>query len=56
MKTFDLFSAAEFNDWHLTLAAGAHLGRGGVALLIVLAGLAVAFSALSLIEEQEGRS
>jgi uncharacterized membrane protein len=46
---------AGFNDWHLTLGAGAHLGRGGVVLVIVLAGLAVAFSALSLIEERFGR-
>ncbi|HVZ73107.1 MAG TPA: glutamine amidotransferase [Polyangia bacterium] len=44
-----------FNDWQITLGAGAHLGRGGVVLLIVIAGLAVGVSALSLIEERFGR-
>src|SRR5262249_9165441 len=48
-------SGATFNEWHLTLGAGAHLGRAGVALLIAVARLAVAFSALSLIEERLGR-
>jgi uncharacterized membrane protein len=45
----------EFNDWRLTLGAGTHLGRLGVVLLMVVAVLAVAFSALSLIEERRGR-
>jgi uncharacterized membrane protein len=44
-----------FNEWHLTLGAGAHLGRLGVVLVMALAVLAVAFSALSLIEERFGR-
>jgi uncharacterized membrane protein len=55
MKGTGFHFPTEFNDWHLTLGAGAHLGRGGVALVIVLAALAVAFSALSLIEERFGR-
>jgi uncharacterized membrane protein len=46
---------AEFNDWRVTLGGAAHLGRGGVVLLVALAALAVAFSALSLIEERRGR-
>jgi uncharacterized membrane protein len=46
---------AEFNEWHLSLGAGTHLGRLGVVLLMAVAGLAVAFSALSLIEERLGR-
>jgi uncharacterized membrane protein len=48
-------AATEFNEWHLTLGAGAHLGRPGVVLVMALAVLAVAFSALSLIEERFGR-
>jgi uncharacterized membrane protein len=51
----DFHFPTEFNDWHLTLGASAHLGRLGVVLVIVLAALAVAFSALSLIEERFGR-
>ncbi len=49
------FANGAFNDWHVTLGASAHLGRGGVVALIVVAGLAVCFSALSLIEERFGR-
>jgi uncharacterized membrane protein len=45
----------EFNDWRLTLGAGAHFGRLGVVLLMAVAVLAVAFSALSLVEERRGR-
>lgn len=45
-----------FNEWHLTLGAGGHLGRLGVVLLIVAAALAVAVSALSLLEERAGRT
>ena len=41
-----------FNDWRIALAATAHLGRVGVALLIGAAVLAVALSALSLAEER----
>jgi uncharacterized membrane protein len=46
---------AEFNDWHLSLGASAYLGRLGIVLLMAGAALAVALSALSLIEEQFGR-
>ncbi|HTA19266.1 MAG TPA: glutamine amidotransferase [Polyangia bacterium] len=46
---------AQFNEWHLTLGASAHLGRLGVVLLMTLAALAIALSALSLIEERFGR-
>jgi uncharacterized membrane protein len=53
MNATDLSHA--FNEWHLTLGAGAHLGRLGVVLVMALAVLAVAFSALSLIEERFGR-
>ena len=49
------FANGGFNDWHVTLGASAHLGRGGVVALIVVAGLAICFSALSLIEERFGR-
>ena len=45
----------QFNEWHLTLGASAHLGRLGVVLLMTLAVLAIALSALSLIEERFGR-
>jgi uncharacterized membrane protein len=55
MKGLDLHFPTGFNDWHLSLGATAHLGRLGVVLLMVLAALAVAFSALSLIEERFGR-
>jgi uncharacterized membrane protein len=48
-------AAGTFNDWRLTLGASPHLGRVGVAALVVVAGLAIAFSALSLIEERFGR-
>ena len=44
-----------YNDWRVALGASSHLGRAGVALLIAIAALAVAFSALSLIEERLGR-
>jgi uncharacterized membrane protein len=47
--------SAEFNDWHLSLGASEHLGRLGIVLVMAVAVLAVAFSALSLIEEQLGR-
>jgi uncharacterized membrane protein len=45
----------EFNDWRLTLGATARFGRLGVVLLVTAAVLAVAFSALSLVEERRGR-
>ena len=44
-----------YNDWRVSVGATAHLGRLGVALLLVGAVLAVALSALSLIEERRGR-
>ena len=49
------FAGVPFNEWHVTLGAGAHLGRLGVVLLMTVAALAMAFSALSLIEERHGR-
>jgi uncharacterized membrane protein len=49
------FGVGQFNDWHVTLGAGSHLGRLGVVLLIAVGALALAFSALSLIEERLGR-
>jgi uncharacterized membrane protein len=60
MNATELFTGsgsagATFNEWHVSLGAGAHLGRGGVVLLIAIAALAVALSALSLIEERLGR-
>ena len=45
----------EFNDWRLTLGASARFGRIGVVLLVTVAALAIAFSALSLVEERRGR-
>jgi uncharacterized membrane protein len=45
----------EFNDWRLTFGASSHIGRLGVVLLLATAALAVAFSALSLIEERRAR-
>src|SRR6187549_464871 len=44
-----------YNDWRLAMGATAHIGRLGVALLFVAAGLAIALSALSLAEERRGR-
>jgi len=46
---------SDFNDWRLSFGAGAHFGRLGVVLLMAAAALAVAFSALSLIEERRAR-
>jgi uncharacterized membrane protein len=46
---------ATFNEWHVSLGAGAHLGRVGVVLLMAVAALAVMLSALSLIEERHGK-
>ncbi|HEY2900974.1 MAG TPA: vWA domain-containing protein, partial [Polyangia bacterium] len=48
-------TTGEFNDWRITLGNTPHLGRAGVALLIVGATMAVALSALSLLEERRGR-
>ena len=48
-------SGGEFNDWRVTLGNTPHLGRAGVALLIIVAALTVALSAVSLIEERRGR-
>jgi len=44
-----------YNDWRVALGASAHLGRAGVALLVAAAAVAIALSALSLIEERHGR-
>lgn len=44
-----------YNDWRLTLGASGHLGRLGVVLLVSAAALAIALSALSLLEERRGR-
>ena len=33
------FAGVPFNEWHVTLGAGAHLGRLGVVLLITVAAL-----------------
>jgi uncharacterized membrane protein len=44
-----------YNDWRLTLGAASHLGRLGVALLCAAAVVAIALSALSLIEERRAR-
>jgi len=46
---------AGYNEWRLALGATAHLGRFGVALLFLGAGLAIALSAVSLAEERRGR-
>ncbi|HVR60371.1 MAG TPA: glutamine amidotransferase [Polyangia bacterium] len=48
-------TGGEFNDWRITLGNTPHIGRAGVALMIALAAVAVALSALSLIEERRGR-
>ncbi|MEA2696040.1 MAG: hypothetical protein QOI66_311 [Myxococcales bacterium] len=48
-------NGGEFNDWRITLGNTPHLGRAGVALMIAVAAMAVALSALSLIEEHRGR-
>jgi uncharacterized membrane protein len=44
-----------YNDWRVALGASSHLGRAGVALLVAAAAVAIALSALSLIEERHGR-
>ena len=44
-----------YNDWRLALGAQSHVGRLGVALLVAAAALAIALSALSLIEERRAR-
>jgi uncharacterized membrane protein len=44
-----------YNDWRIGLGVAGHLGRIGVAALVAAAGLAVALSALALIEERRGR-
>ncbi len=46
---------AGFNDWTIALGAQSHLGRLGVALLVAGAALAIALSAVSLLEERRGR-
>jgi uncharacterized membrane protein len=55
MNAGETFAGTTFNEWHVSLGAGAHLGRGGVVLLIAIAAVAIALSALSLIEERLGR-
>ncbi len=44
-----------FNDWRLGLGAASEYGRGGVALLVAAAVVAVALSALTLTDERPGR-
>jgi uncharacterized membrane protein len=44
-----------YNDWRLALGATAHVGRLGVALLFVAAGLAIALSMVSLADERRWR-
>jgi len=44
-----------FNDWRLGLGAAGHYGRGGVALLVAAAVVAVALSALALNDERPAR-
>ena len=44
-----------FNDWRFGLGAASHYGRGGVALLVAAAVVAVALSALTLTDERPGR-
>ncbi len=44
-----------YNDWRLTLGAASHLGRLAVVLLVAGAAIAIALSALSLIEERRAR-
>ncbi len=48
-------TAPDFNDWRLALGGAAHLGRAGVLLAIVVAAVAIALSAVSLLEERRGR-
>ena len=50
-----LAMTGEFNDWRIALGGVGHLGRGGVIAAVVVAALAIALSALSLIEERRGR-
>lgn len=45
----------EFNDWRIALGGGAHLGRTGVILVVIVAVLAIAVSAWSLLDERRGR-
>ena len=44
-----------YNDWRVGLGVTGHVGRLGVALLVAAAALAIALSALSLIEERRAR-
>ncbi|HZL18204.1 MAG TPA: glutamine amidotransferase, partial [Polyangia bacterium] len=44
-----------YNDWRIGLGVAGSLGRIGVAALVAAAALAVALSALALIEERRGR-
>jgi uncharacterized membrane protein len=44
-----------YNDWRIGLDVASHIGRVGVALLVAAAGLAIALSALALIEERRAR-
>ena len=45
-----------FNDWRIGLGAVSSYGRGGVALLVAAAVVAVALSALTLTDERPGRA
>ena len=44
-----------FNDWRIGLGAASSYGRGGVALLVAAAVVAVALSALTLTDERPAR-
>src|SRR5207244_2759770 len=48
-------TAPDFNDWRLALGGAAHLGRVGLVLAIAVAALAIALSAVSLLEERRAR-
>jgi uncharacterized membrane protein len=45
----------DYNDWRIGLGVASHFGRAAVALLVAAAALAVALSALALIEERRAR-
>jgi uncharacterized membrane protein len=51
-----LFSwPAGYNDWRVTLGAASHYGRTGAVVMVVVAALAIAASAIALGDERRGR-